>query len=84
MIIGQYWKNEIIGNVKQQASKTCGVEFIDLSDIQNKSEWQEGMGTIVYDAQGGEHVIEHEGVAAHLGDKGMEKIAEKIINKLTL
>ena len=52
--------------------------FVSLSEIKGNADYQAGLGTIVYDKNGNEHVIEHEGVAAHPGDKGMKYIAEAV------
>lgn len=40
------------------------------------------MGTVVFDKDGKKHLIEHDGVAKHPGDKGMEAIAGKVVEKL--
>ena len=40
------------------------------------------MGTVVFDKDGKDHIIKHEGVAKHPGDKGMEAIAGRIVVKL--
>lgn len=40
------------------------------------------MGTVVYDKEGKEHIIKHEGGARHPGDGGMKAIAGRIVEKL--
>ena len=55
------------------------LEFADLSAIKGNVEYQCGLGTIVYDNQGNQHIVQHEGVAGHPGDKGMKYIADRII-----
>jgi len=68
--------------MKQKAIEGLKVDFVDLSEIRGKSEYQAGLGTVVYDANGKEHIIEHSGVAKHPGDKGMMYYAEQIIKLL--
>ncbi len=41
-----------------------------------------GVGDTVYDDDGKAHVVEHDGVAKHPGDSGMQEIADRIIEKL--
>ena len=38
------------------------------------------MDTIVYDSEGREHIVKHDGVAVHPGDKGMKYIADSVIS----
>lgn len=78
IVIDDFWD----GNkslVKRNAIEDLDVDFIDLNEIRGKPEYKAGLGTIVYDADGGSHVIEHKGVAAHPGDAGMRYYAEEII-----
>lgn len=79
LIIDDFWYGGDKSNLKKQAAENCGVQFVDLSGIRGKSEYQCGMGTTVYDADGNPHTVNHEGVAAHPGDAGMTYIANQIL-----
>lgn len=50
-----------------------------MSEIRGNRDYQAGLGISVYDADGNEHTIEHDGIAAHPGDLGMEYYAKKMI-----
>lgn len=52
---------------------------MDLSEIKDKKEYMAGLGASVYGDDGAWHKIEHDGVARHPGDNGMDYIAKKII-----
>lgn len=58
------------------------MDFVSLNEIKETADYQAGLGTIVYDQNGNGHVIEHEGVAVHPGDKGMKYIAEAVEKKI--
>lgn len=79
IIVGNFWKNIEVENIKQLVSDSFGLKYVSLEDLWGKKEFFAGMGTIVYDAEGKAHTIEHSGVAKHPGDKGMSAIADKII-----
>ena len=66
--------------MKEQAAKETNVEYVSLEGIKDNKEYYAGMGTTIYDDDGNPHQINHEGVAAHPGDRGMEAIADRIIN----
>lgn len=86
IVVDDFWSDERSALKKEAVEQINAdgydVDWVDLSEIRGDSEYQAGMGAIVYDADGNEHTIEHEGVAAHPGDKGMEYYAEKIISLL--
>lgn len=82
LVISEFWTDEIKDSAKRRAAQECGAVFVDLAEIQGKAEYQAGMGTTVFDKDGGEHRIEHEGVAAHPGDAGMRWIAGKVLETL--
>ena len=82
VVIGDYWVNGNRDELKKTAAENCGVSYVSLKEIQNKEEYNAGMDTKVYDADGGEHKIWHGGVAAHPGDKGMEYIAQATIEAI--
>ena len=84
IVIDDFWDSGEKSMMKQLAAEQENVGFVSLEDIKEKTEYQAGLGTLVYDKDGNKHIIEHEGVAVHPGDKGMEYIAmavEKIIEK---
>lgn len=80
IIIDDFWTDQNKSKLKKEVANNTGVTFIDLDEIRGKSEFQCGMGTVVYDSDGGKHTVEHSGVAKHPGDKGMEYIANAIIS----
>ena len=50
--------------------------------IADNEQYYCGLGTTVYDKDGNPHTVKNEGVAMHPGDKGMELIAERIIEAI--
>ena len=82
IVIGDFWEYKERDSLKEKAADSCGVPFIDLSEIKDNTEYECGIGTVVFDAEGKSHTVEHEGVAGHPNDKAMGYIAEKIINVL--
>lgn len=62
----------------------CGVKYVSLDGVKDNSLYYVGIGTEVEDSEGNKHSIEHDGVAIHPGDTGIEAIAERIIEKIKL
>lgn len=81
LLIDDFWSPEK-GGMKQAAAERCGVPFVSLARIKGDPECLCGMGATVYDAGGCPHTVEHPGVAAHPGDKGMRYIADGIMTAL--
>ena len=81
LLIDDFWSPEK-GDMKQTAAERCGVPFVSLARIKGDPACLCGMGTTVYDASGCPHTVEHPGVAAHPGDRGMRCIADGIIAAL--
>ena len=79
IVIDDFWSSDDKSTLKEKAANNTGADFVSLSLIKGKSEYQCGMDTTVYDSEGREHIVKHEGVASHPGDKGMEYIAESVI-----
>jgi len=82
LIIGQFWEDEIKDKAKKNACDNAGATFVDLTYVQNKEEYQCGLGTVVLGDDGQEHIVEHPGVAIHPGDVGMEEIARLIAREM--
>lgn len=82
IIIDNFWVSEEKAEIKRRVASKNGLAFADLSAIKGKAEYQCGMGTVVYDPEGGSHIVEHKGVAGHPGDLGMEYIANAVIEQL--
>lgn len=81
-IIDDFWDSGEKEPMKIEGASNTSVPFISLDEIEGNPEYQCGLGTIVYDADGNEHIVEHNGVAGHPGDKGMKYIADSIIKNL--
>lgn len=82
LVIDDFWDLGDKSTLKEKAANNTGVQFISLAEIKGKSEYRCGIGTTVYDANGNEHTVEHNGVASHPGDKGMEYIANAVLDAL--
>lgn len=82
LVIGDFWDSGEKEAAKRAATEKFGVQYISLDEIKGNPEYQCGIGTTVYDKEGRPHVVEHNGVAGHPGDKGMRYIADKIIEGL--
>lgn len=82
LVIDDFWSDGLRNERKKNAAEETGVEFVSLEGITNNQEYYCGLNTIVYDKDGGEHIVEHDGVANHPGDKGMAAIASRVIEVL--
>lgn len=82
VVVGEFWKDDTKEAMKKEAASACGVDYADLSAIWDDTSYQAGLGTEVKGNDGKEHVIEHDGVAMHPGDKGMKYISEQVIKAL--
>ncbi len=82
LVIDDFWPNRERSRMKQNAAEKTGAEFISLTDIQGSAEAEAGTGAVVYDAAGNPHTIENTDVAVHPGDRGMQAIADRIIEVL--
>lgn len=80
IVIDDFWNSDDKSTLKEEAANNTGVDFVSLSSIKGKAEYQCGMDTIVYDSEGREHIVKHDGVAVHPGDKGMKYIADSVIS----
>ncbi len=81
ILVDDFW-SEVKSEMKKGVAEKLGLAVADLSEIRNVAEYQSAMGVIVYGDDGKEHPIDHEGVVAHPGDKGMKYIADAVIKVL--
>lgn len=82
IIIDDFWDKGEKSAIKEQVAYMEGVPFVSLKPIKEDATYRCGLGTIVYDNNGTPHIVEHEGVANHPGDKGMEYIANAVLEVL--
>lgn len=79
IIVGNFWRNDDIEKAKVNVSGITNVMYVDLSEIQDKPEYRNEIGGIVYSKNGESHNIDNGAVAMHPNDKAMKYIAEKIL-----
>ena len=82
LVIGDFWEYKDRDKQKKEAALACNVDFVSLEGIKDNQDYFAGMGTVVFDKDGKKHLIEDDGVAKHPGDKAMEAIAGKVVEKL--
>lgn len=82
LVIGDFWEYKDRDEQKKNATLACNVDYVSLEGIKDNQDYSAGMGTVVFDKDGKEHIIEHDGVARHPGDKGMEAIAGRIVEMI--
>jgi len=82
LVIGDFWIKNNRNDLKINAVNATGVEYVSLDGIAGNSDYYCGMGAVVYGSDGQAHVVEHKGVAKHPGDRGMQAIADRIIDTL--
>ena len=58
------------------------ISGVSLKDIQGSIDAAAGTGAVVFDPAGTPHTVENADVAAHPGDRGMQAIADRIIEAL--
>ena len=82
LVIGDFWSNGDRDRMKQEAAEKTGAGFVSLEGIRDDPEYQAGIGAVVYDAEGNPHTVENADVAGHPGDRGMQYIADRVVEAL--
>lgn len=83
LIVGGFWEANEIDAIKESVCEGLqdspdGIQFVDLSVLWSDTVYQSSIGNTVMGDDGKAHTIEHDGVARHPGDEGMEAIAGRI------
>lgn len=81
ILVGAFWKNESLDQIKRTVAYNYNLPYIGLGGIQTE-EYQAGIATMVSGYGGKMYRIDNYFVAIHLGDLGMEIIAERILEAL--
>ena len=82
LVIGGFWSSGDRDRMKQEAAEKTGAGFVSLEEIRDNPEYQAGIGAVVYDAEGTPHTVENADVAGHPGDRGMQYIADRVVETL--
>ncbi len=77
IVIGDWWSKEK-SEMRRKAASESGVAFADLSEIIGNTDYQSSVGEICY-LEDGSTITVNEAAASHPGDKGMQYIADKIL-----
>lgn len=79
IVVGNFWKNDVVENAKVKSAQDANVKYADITEIMEKNEYRNTIGTEVLGDDLQKHSIQNDAVAAHPNDKAMEYIANKII-----
>lgn len=82
VIIGNFWTDNTVDELKMRVAIRYSLPCIDLAEIRDNAAYQCGMGTVVYDAAGNPHQVTHEGTAKHPNDAAMAYIADKVFSAM--
>ena len=82
LVVGDFWSRGNRNELKINAVNKTKAEYVSLNGIIDNKRYYCGLNMIVYDDDGNEHIVEHNGVAKHPGDIGMRAIADRIIEVL--
>jgi len=82
IVVGDFFLSDVREKHKRECAEKCDCRFADLTSLVGKKEYTCPVGSVVKDDQGMDHRVDHEGVAAHPGDAGMDAIAAKIIEQI--
>jgi len=80
-VLGCFWEKYDVDNIKKFVAKKLNIKFISLEHLR-EPKYMAGMGSVVMGDDDKEYVIDHNGVAMHPGDLGMEEIAKLILREL--
>ena len=81
VVIGDFW-NSKRSAMQRAVAISCNVPFVDLDDIHGNAEFQIGLNAMVTGDDGEKHMVTHGGVALHPNDKGMQIIADRVIQAI--
>lgn len=79
IVVGDFWSLEDRDTMKREVADECNIKYVSLDEVKDNAEYQCELGSVVYDAEGNKHTVDHDGVAKHPSDKGMLYIANTII-----
>ena len=82
--VSDFWENGERDNMKFRASEKCNVLVADIREIKENRDYMCGINAEVLGDDGEKHIVKHEGVARHPGDKGMRYIADRIIECINM
>lgn len=82
IVVGDYMDYGEKDEIKERVAANFGAAFIPLDAIKGDASYQCRIGTVVYDAAGNPHTVEHSGVSIHPGDAGMQYIADRITEQI--
>ena len=79
MALSPFWPMPEISAAEKRAAEICGVAFVDCSDLWGRQEWMCPDDYKVEGENGELHLVEHQGVRQHPGDRGHAEIAGRLL-----